>query len=235
MKLDVKKIEQEDNECGPAAAAQVLNYFGIEPNMRDIVEKCSNSFKFRDWDYQIALYLLNQGLSITINTFHSFTIDPSWFNLPMDQLSKKLVQVLKFLYSNSPRLKTKDYTAWHNIDVEISEIESALRFINKGGLITFSPISFELIKKQLDDGNPIICAYDAILLHGMKRGFRGKPDDIGGVPLGHMAVISGYENRDFYLVDPSYWYRKEEVYKVSSDRLINTILIRDPNIIICSR
>lgn len=233
--LKIPKIAQKfDDECGPACVAQVLKFFSIDPEIDEIIEACSNSYKTRDWDYKMGTYLLSKGLRVTINTFQSFIYDPSWFDLEKNKLLEKLKEELNFLYSDSPRLKDQGYTSWHNISTEISEIEAAIEFLNKGGIVTFLPISKELIQGYLNQGMPVICAFDAILLHGMKRGFRGKPDDIGGVPQGHMAVISGYFEKEFVLVDPSYWYRAEESYKVNKDRLTNSIIVRDQNLIVCS-
>lgn len=235
INLEIPKVAQKfDDECGPACVAQVLKFFSIEPEIDEIIEACSNSYKTRDWDYKMGTYLLSKSLKVTINTFQSFIYDPSWFNLDKNKLLGKLQKELNFLYSNSPRLKDPTYTSWHNANVEISEIEAAIEFLEKGGVVTFLPISKELIQSYLNQMMPVICAFDAILLHGMKRGFRGKPDDVSGVPQGHMAVISGYTEREFILVDPSCWYRAEESYKVDADRLINSILVRDQNLIICS-
>ncbi len=235
MILNIPKIEQVDNECGPASVAQVLSYFDIPFQMEDIIDYSSNSYKFRDWDYLLAQYLNNRGVETEIVTFQSNIYDPSWSNLKGNSLIEKLKQELDFFYSDSPRLENKGFLAWHNLGPEISEVEEAIKYLDGGGKISIKPLSATDITAEIRRGNPIICAYDAILLHNMKRGFMGKPDDIKGVPMGHVAVISGFTGKDFVLVDPSYWYKKEESYHVNKDRLINSIMTRNSQYIVCKK
>ncbi len=235
MILDIPKIEQKDFECGPASVAQVLSYFNIPFKIDDIIEYTSNSFKYKDWDYLMAQYLITKGLHPQIVTFQSIIFDPSWEKLKKEDLLSKMKDELEFFYSDSPRLKHKGFLAWHNLGPEISELEQAIKFLKMGGEILIKPICSNDICKYIKKKSPIICAYDSILLHGMKRGFMGKPDDISGNPMGHVSVISGFEEQNFQLVDPSYWYRKEEKYFVNKNRLINSIIVRNSQYIICKK
>lgn len=236
MILKVPKKEQLDFECGPACVAQVLSYHKIGYDMQEIIDFTSNSYKFKDWDYLMAQYLLGKGYKITVVSFQSLIFDPSWENISQSKLLKKLKEELSFFYSDSPRLKHQGFLAWHqNLGSEISELEEAIKFLTLGGEIVITPIIAEDIEKEIKKGNPIIAAYDSILLHGMKRGFMGKPDDIGGNPMGHVSVIAGYNKTDFLLVDPSYWYRKEEHYYIDKNRLINSIILRNSQYIICKK
>jgi hypothetical protein len=235
MILNIPKIEQVDNECGPAVAAQVLAYFKIPFVMEDIISYSSNSYKFRDWDYLIAQYLNKKGLETNIVAFQSSIFDPIWQELDNVSLIEKMKLELEFFYSDSPRLQHKGFLAWHNLGPEISELEEAIKYLEMGGQISLKPISAKDIMNEIKKGHPIICAYDAILLHGMKRGFMGKPDDIKGVPMGHVAVISGFDKDNFVLVDPSYWYKRGESYLVNKDRLINSIILRNSQYIVCKK
>jgi len=235
MILDIPKIEQRDFECGPACVAQVLAYYKIPYNIDEIIDYTSNSYKFKDWDYQMAQYLITKGLHPIIITFQSLIFDPSWERLNQRDLLKKMKKELVFFYSDSTRLKHKGFLAWHNLEPEISELEEAIKYLEMGGQIIIKPISANDLVSFVKDETPVICAYDSILLHAMKRGFMGKPDDISGNPMGHVSVIGGYNKNNFQLVDPSYWYRKEEKYFVNKERLINSIIIRNSQYIVCRK
>lgn len=236
MNLNVPRVLQQiDDECGPYCVAQVLSFYGVSYDTADIIEACSASYKFRDWDYQMGTYLLGQGLSVEIHTYHDAIFDPTWHELEMSELREKLHKELSFLYSDSPRLSTLEYQAWHDVDREISEIESAIKFIDNGGSIKLKPISVDAIISLLSEGKPIICAFNSLLLHRMKRRFRNKADELGGTGMGHIAVISGYKGRNFIMTDPSDWYRNDRQYEVGQDELVNSILLQDPNLIVASK
>ncbi len=233
MILQIKKIEQQDDECGPASVAEVLDFYKIPYVMQDIIDYTSNCYKYRDWDYLMGQYLLKNGLKPQLITFQSLIYDPSWNSLSQKNLLSKLKEELQFFCSESPRLQHKGFKAWHQLGPEISEIEEAIKFIEMGGEVVIKPLSCEDISTFLARGYPIICAYDAILLHGKKRGFMGKPDDIGGVPMGHVSVISGYNKDNFKIIDPSYWYRPEEFYWINKNRLLNSIMLRNSQYLVC--
>lgn len=235
MILDIPKIEQKDFECGPACVAQILSYYKIPFDIDEIIDYTSNSYKYKDWDYLMAQYMIKKGLHPKIIAFQSLIYDPSWEKLNQKELLNKMEKELEFFYSDSPRLKHKGFLAWHNLGPEISELEEAIKFIVMGGEVILKPLTSSDICSFVKTKIPIICAYDSILLHGMKRGFMGKPDDISGNPMGHVSVISGYNETEFQLVDPSYWYRKEEKYFVNKDRLINSIITRNSQYIVCEK
>ncbi len=236
-KLNIKPILQIDDECAPACLATILEYFNIERSSDSIIKMIpKDSPKWRDWLYWLGAVALRHQLAATVVTFSTQVIDPSWRNLSESKLLSKLRAELKFVRSvmKSKKDPYQDYGLEHHPMVEYMELMAMINFLKAGGRIKIEPLTVALIESALASGNPVIASLDATILYRSKRGLP-KPDDVRGTTWGHVAVVSGFDSKNFYITDPSDWYSKQQKFSVPKDYLIEAVTRRDQNILIIKK
>jgi hypothetical protein len=109
--------------------------------------------------------------------------------------------------------------------------------VEQGGEVAFDELSPKLLKGILNRDHPVLAGLSATHLYRMPRE-RQQPgsqqlvdDDVGGDPVGHFVVISGYggHGRRFTVRDPSAHIPStpDGRLQVEAQRLINSILLGD--------
>ncbi|MBI4980177.1 C39 family peptidase, partial [Candidatus Woesearchaeota archaeon] len=153
--LPIERIKQPPNECEPTCLKQILDYFGIDSNLDDLIKRISgDKFKWHNWDYNTGRVAIEHGLNVIIYTRSAGIFDPTWFDLPTEDLLTKLKEERAYL-------RTEDYVGLPSFR---EDAEAAVSFLENGGKIVFTPISEKLIKSQLDQHNPLIAGVCYTLL-----------------------------------------------------------------------
>ena len=224
--LPIQRIKQPPNECEPTCLKQILDYFKIDSHLDDLIKRISgDKFKWHNWDYNTGRVAIEHGLDVTIYTRSAGIFDPTWFELSAEDLLSKLKEEAEYF-------KTETYVGLPSFK---EDIKAAIRFLESGGRINFTPISEKLIKEQLDQHKPLIAgvSYTLLVNAPRERYFtkekRWKPDDIKGQPYGHVVVICGYKDDSYQIADP--WPQAEDKYNVIGTILLDAILRNDSNLI----
>lgn len=134
--------------------------------------------------------------------------------------------------------KKKEYRAswsYTTLTYEEHELRAALEFIENGGKIELGVYTKNTIREYISKNTAVICAFNQPHLHGKMRLYKLKFDDIRGVGSGHMIVIIGYDAKRFKVADPGRWYSKQHYYWVDKDRLMDSIIRFDGNLIAISK
>jgi hypothetical protein len=115
-------------------------------------------------------------------------------------------------------------------------------FVDAGGEIEFRDLDPRLLRRSLRRGIPILTGLSASFLYreARERASNGKPDDIGGDPVGHFVVLTGYDSkqREVQITDPMHPnpLAKVHTYPVKMERVIGAIylgvLTHDANLIV---
>jgi hypothetical protein len=164
----------------------------------------------------LAIDALKRGYKTSIYSFNLNIFDPSWFELPMEKIKGKLLELLE-----KGNLRTKDRTA----------ARSAAQFIDLGGELRFANLSEELISSYLSRDIPILTGLSSSWLYKTQREdpITSEYDDILGKPAGHFVVLHGLDTkyREVDIADP---YKPNPIsgtnyYKVPMNSLINSILL----------
>jgi len=98
-----------------------------------------------------------------------------------------------------------------------------------GRELRYRDLSPGLLREYLARGNPVLTGLSATYLYGSVRERGLEYDDVGGDPVGHFVVLSGYdrEKREVLVADPL----KDNppfgshYYTVGLDRLVGAILL----------
>ncbi len=231
-KLNIKTKEQRAFECLPACVLAVFEFYKIDSNIDEIIEKVStDSQKLYDWEFKAGKLALKKGLQAKIYSNVTQIFDPSWVHLNREELIKKLKKELNYSKKREEMIKkepSQSHYIYPNQEIALritKEIKAALEFLKVGGEIDFSPISKEKIQAYINNKIPVIASINPTILHKMKRVYKDKPDDIRGISWGHVIVISGYDNKNFVISDPGgNFYRNSLNYKVDKDLLLESIL-----------
>jgi len=230
MKIPLSRCKQLENECGPAALKSVLDYYNINVQLDDLTTEVSGQspIKWRNWFYAMGSAALQRGLKAKVITLTTTIFDPTWYRLDKPQLLQKLKAELKVVQERLNTFKARDpYYFWHIPSYELAEIKAAISFIEHGGTIIFEPISKEKIFSYLRRRIPLLCGINPVLLHKIRR----LPNDVSGSAWGHIVTVSGYTRDKFWITDPSDWYAKKQIYQVDQDRLIESILRNDQQLL----
>lgn len=220
MKLDISRIKQAEEECGPAALAQVLEYYGTKVPLEKITKAISaDSDKWRDWIFRMGIFAMQQGFKTETITLSTDVFDPTWFDLSKEEIIAKLEEEQKFYEKNPEKA-----LPWFD-----QEMKSAIEYLKKDGKISFKPTTKELIKSYLDKKIPVIASLNYTILQKWSRYDEHKINEYGSA-TGHVVVVAGYENNKFIVVDPN--ENVSETYEVEEDLLIESILRRDQQILV---
>lgn len=164
-------------------------------------------------DVFLANHALRRGYSVTIYTYNVDLFDPTWFELPNDEIRARLAaQALV-----KPWARMQAATPGYD------------EFLALGGELKLRDLEPSLLRKVLKRG-PVITGLSATYLY---RAIRDVPetnadDDIRGEPVGHFVVLTGYrrDTREVLIADPlENPLVDSRYYAVRVQRLIGAVLL----------
>jgi hypothetical protein len=214
--LEVAMVPQPtDTSCGPTCLHALYHYYGQSHPLERILAEVPMLETGGTLAVNLGSHALQQGFRVHLLTFNLRIFDPTWFPLGRAVLVAKLRTQLRHRRAAKAR----------------HAVEAYLRFLELGGEVELRDISTRFLCGHLDRGHPILTGLNATYLYRCCREMpdTGEDDDERGGPLGHFVIIAGYDRsrREFLIADP---YEKNPLhrrthYAVSSDRLINAILL----------
>lgn len=221
--------QPDDSTCGPTSLHAVYNYFKYDLPLDDVIR----SVNYLEGGGTLAVFLgldaLSKGFSARMYTSNLTMFDPSWRELPREELLKKLDAQLKYKKGKKFTLATAAYK----------------QFLLKGGEIKLEMLDDSLLQHYLTRNIPILAGLSATYLYQTKREFADEQDrsifdDLRGEPMGHFVVLTKLEGEYLWVADP---YQENPIsstnyYKIETKRVINAIhlgiLTYDANILIVS-
>jgi hypothetical protein len=225
--------QPDDETCGPTSLHAIYRYYGLHLDLGDVVKSVERSISGGTLAPMLGKHALLNGFNVTLYTNNLNIFDPSWFNYDKGRASQELLKIK--LNAQMRHKKTK-------ANLQVSK--AYLDFISHGGEVRFRTLSVQLLKEYFKQQIPILTGLSATYLYrsSRERYVKGEAiyDDIRGTPCGHFVVLCGYDARKRLVVvaDP---HRENPIshdnyYKVSSNRLINAIMVGvltyDANLII---
>jgi len=161
----------------------------------------------------LASHALRRGYRATIYSYNLQVFDPTWFDLPGDELRRRLESQRRYKTDPKLQIATSAYVG----------------FLDLGGRIVFADLSEELVHGHLEAERPILTGLSATYLYGTPRELGPDYDDVRGEPVGHFVVICGQDrDRGQVLVadplDPNP-VSEVSVYPVRFDRLAGAVFL----------
>jgi hypothetical protein len=213
--------QPDDESCGPSSLHAIYRYYNFNITYDEIVNNIERSLSGGTLAPLLGKHALQMGFKVTLYTNNLNIFDPSWFN--HDEASTKL---LREKLMEQLRYKRNRFLA--------RATHALLDFLTLGGEINLHIINIELIEHYFARKIPILTGLSSTYLYGSQRERFDRygnsiSDDIRGAPCGHFVVLYGHEKNEklITVADP---YAKnplsqDHYYKVSSDRLINAIML----------
>lgn len=228
MSKKLKILSQpDDTTCGPTSLHAVYNFFQYPVNLQEVIA----SVNYLEEGGTLAVFLgldaLSKGFEAKIYTYNLRIFDPSWQDLPTEELLKKLDQQLAYKKGKKFAMATQAYK----------------QFLQQGGQILFDNLDEDLIRSYLMKNIPLLTGLSATYLYQSKREYTNAKDqsvfdDLKGEPMGHFVVLTRTDGEFVWVADP---YKENPIsqnnyYKIELKRLINAvhlgILTYDANILI---
>jgi hypothetical protein len=214
--LDVPRFEQPDDEsCGPTCLTQIYRYFGFEKPLSDVIDETARNPDGGTQAVYLGIRALQDGFHPRIYSFNLRIFDPSWRDLAVAEMMKKLKQRSRFVRSEKLR----------------QSLDAYCTYLAMGGEVRFDELSRDLLLRLLAKGQPILTGLSATYLYRTKREYRDEYDDVRGEPTGHFVVVSGYDPKteEFVVRDPSIHspFSRTGKYTVLAERLTSAILLGD--------
>jgi hypothetical protein len=208
--------QPDDITCGPTSLHAVLNYYGEQISLKQIMSE----IRMLDDGGTLAVFLacaaLRRGFHAIIYTYNLQIFDPSWFKSKDTNFSAKLLA--------QAREKPENIKLQH-------ATEGYLEFLRLGGKLRCVDLTTGLIRGIIRRKFPILTGLSSTYLYQEKREF-GKADasdDIRGHPAGHFVLLTGYhrKGRTVLVTDPlaPNPAAPTQKYPVNIDRVICSILL----------
>ncbi len=216
--LDVPRLSQPDDvSCGTTCLRQVLSSYGDQRTSEEILAATRRNTDGGTLGVFLGLAAIELGYRVRLYTYNLRVFDPTWFDMPVPALRRRLRRRLSFVRGKGLR---REMRAW-------------LDLLAEGGEIRFEELTPSLLISILRREHPLICGLSATYLY---RQVRERPrdnvyDDVRGEPVGHFVVVCGYRQgaRGFVVCDP--WphapFEPGGRYEVPTHRLLNAILLGD--------
>jgi hypothetical protein len=193
----------------------VFGYYGLELTPSELITAVRSNPDGGTLAVSLGRTALEYGFRAQLLPFGMRVFDPTWRNLGREALIAKLE--LRRQAVGSRR--------------ELRALIEYGRFIRRGGSVKFAELNRDLIVDCLRAGRPVLTGLSATYLYRAARESNDQDDDVGGEPVGHFVVISGYSPKTdrFVVRDPAREipFSRSGKYSVPADRLIAAILLGD--------
>ena len=222
--------QPDDSTCGPTALHAVYQHLGAPLPLQQVIDEVHFLEDGGTLAVFLGLHALRRGFKARIHSYNLRVFDPTWEDLPMDELREKVLAQLKYKRGKKLTLACEAYA----------------EFLRLGGEVRFNGPSPSLLKSYFEKELPVLAGLSSTYLYRSKREYvndagRCVLDDLRGKPVGHFVVLSGMEGKKVFVADPYQGnpYSSDRMYQVDSGRLINAILMGivtyDANLLIISK
>lgn len=218
--------QPDDTTCGPTCLHAVYRHWGERVDLSRLIHSVPKVEGGGTLGVLLATDALARGYRATIVSWNLQVFDPTWFASDdvdlVARLRARAASVVK------PKLK--------------ESCDLYANFLESGGRIEFRDLEAKLLRRYLKRNVPILTGLSSTFLYREAREHPtdGTADDVGGQPVGHFVVLTGYdpEERKIVVSDPLHPNPLAEVhtYSVPMSRLIGAIylgvLTYDANLVV---
>src|SRR5262245_42745505 len=212
-------VEQQPDDvtCGPACLHGIYRHYGDTIPLDAVIAELGMLHSGAGtFDVFLANHALRRGYRVTLFTYNLQLFDPTWFDLPPEEIRARLAAQAQFK------------KGWRRLQTTSRGYDE---FLSLGGRLKLRDLEPSLLRKFLKRGVPVITGLSATYLYRSMRDLpdTNEDDDIRGEPVGHFVVLTGYqrETGEVLIADPlqSNPLTGSRYYAVDTHRLIGAILL----------
>lgn len=213
--------QPDDETCGPTCLHAIYNYYGKPLSLNDVINNVERTHSGGTLAPLLGKHALARGFSTLIYVNNLDIFDPTWFEHGESCREKLLVKLTTQMAYKKGKNLTQASLAYQ-------------AYLEAGGDIRFRMLNVHLLRTYFKQNTPILTGLSATYLYQSARERFTQDgisfyDDIQGTPCGHFVVLCGYDDKKRHIIvaDPHREnpLSKNNYYKVSSNRLINAILL----------
>jgi hypothetical protein len=209
------KAQPDEVTCGPTCLHALYQYYKDDISLKQVIKEVKQLKNGGTLAVMMGNHALQRGYQASIYTYNLNIFDPTWFGLPTSKVISNLKKQMRYKFTRRKLLVAS---------------RSYINFLEAGGKLLNDELDEKLIKSYLKKATPILTGLSATYLYGTPReiSVSNKFDSIKGEPVGHFAIINGYDSNanSVSLADPMNPNPlKSQYYNVTFDRLINSIML----------
>ena len=207
--------QPDDVSCGPACLHGIYRFYGDKVSLASVIADIRMLDQGGTLDVFLANHALRRGYAVTLYTYNLDLFDPTWFDLPNEEVRARLKAQAKLKHWRRLQTATRGYD----------------EFLRLGGRLKLRDLDSALLRKFLGRGTPVITGLSATYLYRAKREVAetNVDNDVRGEPVGHFVVLTGYRRvtREILIADPHEGNPlvRSRYYAVKVQRLIGAILL----------
>jgi hypothetical protein len=209
------KAQPDEVTCGPTCLHALYQYYKDDISLKAVIKEVKQLKNGGTLAVMMGNHALQRGYQASIYTYNLNIFDPTWFGLPTAKVISNLKKQMRYKFTRRKLLVAS---------------RAYINFLEAGGKLLNDELDEKLIKSYLKKATPILTGLSATYLYGTPReiSVSNKFDSIKGEPVGHFAIINGYDSNanSVSLADPMNPNPlKSQYYNVTFDRLINSIML----------
>lgn len=209
------KAQPDEVTCGPTCLHALYQYYKDDISLKQVIKEVKQLKNGGTLAVMMGNNALQRGYQASIYTYNLNIFDPTWFGLPTAKVISNLKKQMRYKFTRRKLLVAS---------------RAYINFLEAGGKLLNDELDEKLIKSYLKKATPILTGLSATYLYGTPReiSVSNKFDSIKGEPVGHFAIINGYDSNanSVSLADPMNPNPlKSQYYNVTFDRLINSIML----------
>jgi hypothetical protein len=207
--------QPDDVTCGPACLHGIYRFYGDKVSLASVIADIRMLDLGGTLDVFLANHALRRGYAVTLYTYNLDLFDPTWFDLPNEEIRARLKAQAKVKHWRRLQTATRGYD----------------EFLRLGGTLKLRDLDSALLRKFLKQGTPVITGLSATYLYRARREVAetNVDNDVRGEPVGHFVVLTGYRRvtREILIADPHEGNPlvRSRYYAVKVQRLIGAILL----------
>jgi hypothetical protein len=209
------KAQPDEVTCGPTCLHALYQYYKDDISLKQVIKEVKQLKNGGTLAVMMGNHALQRGYKASIHTYNLNIFDPTWFGLSKPRVISNLKKQMRYKFTRRKLLVAS---------------RAYINFLEAGGKLLNDELDEKLIKGYLKKATPILTGLSATYLYGTPReiSVSNKYDSIKGEPVGHFAIINGYDSvaNSVSLADPMNPNPlKSQYYNVTFDRLINSIML----------
>ncbi len=192
LPVDIE-LQPSDSSCGPTCLQAIYAYWGHVATVAEIIAEIPQLDTGGTLAVQLGCHALERGFDATIVTYNLYMFDPTWFRAGPDGEAVDLIDRLQ---------RQRKLKAPSSFRFALAS-DHYLNFLHLGGKVRMERLGRPMIHDHLTAKVPLLTGLSATYLYQESRersqapddrGVTCLPDDIGGTPVGHFVVLSGYDD-----------------------------------------
>lgn len=177
--------------CGATSLHALYHYWNDSIQLEQVIAEVPQLETGGTLAVLLGCHALDRGYQATLHTFNMDIVDPTWFKRKNVILLDKLCEQLEHATNQKMMNATEAY----------------IKFLQKGGTIHFSNLTFDTIRTYLDKKIPLLSGISATYFYQNMRDYtdeqdRAIYDEWLGKPSGHFVIVTGYEDQQLSIADP---------------------------------